>query len=247
MEKFAHDTVLPDQLSTLEKKDQVAGMFNDIAYRYDLLNRLLSGGIDMHWRKKALRELKHLHPKIMLDVATGTADVAILANTILAPNQIIGVDISEGMLDLGRKKIDKLGLSQVITLETGDSEVLRFADNEFDAITVAFGVRNFQRLSQGLREMYRVLKPGGKLVILEFSKPSGLGVKQFYQLYMQYATPTVGKLISNNRGAYEYLNNSVQAFPEGESFIQILQEVGFNTPYMKKLSFGICTIYCGSK
>jgi demethylmenaquinone methyltransferase/2-methoxy-6-polyprenyl-1,4-benzoquinol methylase len=183
----------------------------------------------------------------MLDVATGTADVAILANTILAPNQIIGVDISEGMLDLGRKKIDKLGLSKVITLETGDSEVLRFADNEFDAITVAYGVRNFQRLSQGLREMYRVLKPGGKLVILEFSKPSGLGVKQFYQLYMQYATPTVGKLISNNRGAYEYLNNSVQAFPEGESFIQIMQEVGFNNTYLKKLSFGICTIYCGSK
>ena len=247
MEKFAHDTVLPDQSSTLEKKDQVAGMFNDIAYRYDLLNRLLSGGIDMHWRKKALRELKSLHPKKMLDVATGTADVAILANTILAPNQIIGVDISEGMLDLGRKKIDKLGLSKVITLETGDSEVLRFDDNEFDAITVAYGVRNFQRLSQGLREMYRVLKPGGKLVILEFSKPSGLGVKQFYQLYMQYATPTVGKLISNNRGAYEYLNNSVQAFPEGESFIQIMQEVGFNNTYLKKLSFGICTIYCGSK
>jgi demethylmenaquinone methyltransferase/2-methoxy-6-polyprenyl-1,4-benzoquinol methylase len=222
-------------------------MFNDIAYRYDLLNRLLSGGIDMHWRKKALRELKSLHPKKMLDVATGTADVAILANTILAPNQIIGVDISEGMLDLGRKKIDKLGLSKVITLETGDSEVLRFDDNEFDAITVAYGVRNFQRLSQGLREMYRVLKPGGKLVILEFSKPSGLGVKQFYQLYMQYATPTVGKLISNNRGAYEYLNNSVQAFPEGESFIQIMQEVGFNNTYLKKLSFGICTIYCGSK
>lgn len=247
MEKYAHDTVLPDQSSTLEKKDQVAGMFNDIAHRYDLLNRLLSGGIDMHWRRKALKELKGLEPQKMLDVATGTADVAILANTILAPKQIIGVDISEGMLDLGRKKIEKLGLQEVISLETGDSESLRFSDNEFDAITVAFGVRNFQRLLQGLREIYRVLSPGGKLVILEFSKPSGQGVKQLYQMYMQYATPTVGKLFSNNRGAYEYLNNSVQAFPEGESFLQIMQQAGFSKPYLKKLSFGICTIYCGSK
>jgi demethylmenaquinone methyltransferase/2-methoxy-6-polyprenyl-1,4-benzoquinol methylase len=222
-------------------------MFNDIAHRYDLLNKLLSGGIDVYWRKKTLEELKQLHPQKILDVATGTAEVAIMANKMLAPKQIIGVDISEGMLALGREKIDKLGISDVITLETGDSEQLRFTDHEFDAITVAFGVRNFQRLLQGLQEMHRVLKPGGKLVVLEFSKPSGWGIKQSYQLYMRYATPAVGKWFSKNRNAYEYLNNSVQAFPEGEKFLQIMQEAGFSNPHLKKLSFGICTIYCGSK
>jgi demethylmenaquinone methyltransferase/2-methoxy-6-polyprenyl-1,4-benzoquinol methylase len=247
MEKFAHDTVMPYQSSPLEKKEQVAGMFNDIAHRYDLLNKLLSGGIDVYWRKKALTQLKQLHPQKILDVATGTAEVAIMANKMLAPKQIIGVDISEGMLALGREKINKLGFSDIITLETGDSEQLRFTDNEFDAITVAFGVRNFQRLLQGLQEMHRVLKPGGKLVVLEFSKPSGWGIKQSYQLYMRYATPAVGKWFSNNRNAYEYLNESVQAFPEGDKFLQIMQEAGFSNPHLKKLSFGICTIYCGSK
>jgi demethylmenaquinone methyltransferase/2-methoxy-6-polyprenyl-1,4-benzoquinol methylase len=233
MEKFAHDSIVPDEQSTLEKKDQVAGMFNDIAGRYDMLNRILSGGIDIIWRKKALRELKSLHPAKILDVATGTADVAIMTNRLLQPQHIIGVD--------------NLNLGQVITLEYGDSEQLRFEDNSFDAITVAFGVRNFQNLLKGLQEMYRVLRPGGKLVVLEFSKPTGMGVKQFYELYMKYAAPAAGKLLSSNQEAYEYLNNSIQAFPEGEQFLQILRNAGFSKTYLKKLSFGICTIYCGSK
>ena len=247
MEKFAHDTITPNNNSSLEKKEQVAGMFNDIAHRYDLLNRMLSGGIDVYWRKRALRELKKQPVNQLLDVATGTAEVAIMASKILQPNKIIGIDISEGMLDLGRKKIEKKGLSPIISLETGDSEHLRFNDDTFDAISVAFGVRNFQRLLQGIKEMYRVLQPGGKIVVLEFSKPTGIGFKQLYQLYMNYATPTVGKLVSNNRDAYEYLNKSVQAFPEGENFLRIMQEAGFSNTYLKKLSFGICTIYCGSK
>ena len=247
MEKFAHDTITPNNNSSLEKKEQVAGMFNDIAHRYDLLNRMLSGGIDVYWRKRALRELKKQPVNQLLDVATGTAEVAIMASKILQPNKIIGIDISDGMLELGRKKIEKKGLNNIISLETGDSEHLRFNDDTFDAISVAFGVRNFQRLLQGIKEMYRVLQPGGKIVVLEFSKPTGIGFKQLYQLYMNYATPTVGKLVSNNRDAYEYLNKSVQAFPEGENFLRIMQEAGFSNTYLKKLSFGICTIYCGSK
>jgi len=247
MEKFAHDTITPNNNSSLEKKEQVAGMFNDIAHRYDLLNRMLSGGIDVYWRKRALRELKKQPVNQLLDVATGTAEVAIMASKILQPNKIIGIDISDGMLELGRKKIEKKGLNNIISLETGDSEHLRFNDDTFDAISVAFGVRNFQRLLQGIKEMYRVLQPGGKIVVLEFSKPTGIGLKQLYQLYMNYATPTVGKLVSNNRDAYEYLNKSVQAFPEGENFLRIMQEAGFSNTYLKKLSFGICTIYCGSK
>jgi demethylmenaquinone methyltransferase/2-methoxy-6-polyprenyl-1,4-benzoquinol methylase len=247
MEKFAHDSIVPDEQSKLEKKEQVAGMFNDIAGRYDMLNRILSGGIDIIWRKKALRELTSLHPAKMLDVATGTADVAIMTKRLLEPQHITGIDISEGMLALGRKKVADLSMSQVITLEYGDSEQLRFEDNSFDAITVAFGVRNFQNLLKGLQEMYRVLRPGGKLVVLEFSRPTGMGVKQFYELYMKYAAPAAGKLLSRNQEAYEYLNNSIQAFPEGEQFLQILRNAGFSKTYLKKLSFGICTIYCGSK
>jgi demethylmenaquinone methyltransferase/2-methoxy-6-polyprenyl-1,4-benzoquinol methylase len=247
MEKYAHDSILPDQQSTLEKRDQVAGMFNDIAGRYDMLNRVLSGGIDIIWRRKALQELKSLHPQTMLDVATGTADVAILTQRILRPRHITGIDISPGMLALGRKKVEQLKLTESITLESGDSEQLRFEDNHFDAITVAFGVRNFQHLSRGLQEMYRVLRPGGKLVVLEFSRPTGIGVKQFYGFYMKFAAPAAGKLLAKNQQAYEYLNNSVQAFPEGDKFLDILRAAGFSKTYLKKLSFGICTIYCGSK
>jgi demethylmenaquinone methyltransferase/2-methoxy-6-polyprenyl-1,4-benzoquinol methylase len=247
MEKFAHDNIVPDEQSTLEKRDQVAGMFNDIAKRYDLLNRVLSGGIDVTWRKKALRELQSLQPTRILDVATGTADVAIMTSRLLKPRHITGIDISEGMLALGRKKIEELNLNSIISLEYGDSEQLRFDDNSFDAITVSFGVRNFQNLSKGLQEMFRVLRPGGKLVVLEFSRPSGMGIKQFYSLYMKYAAAVAGKWVAGNQQAYEYLNNSIQAFPEGEQFLQILRTAGFSKTYLKKLSFGICTIYCGSK
>jgi demethylmenaquinone methyltransferase/2-methoxy-6-polyprenyl-1,4-benzoquinol methylase len=247
MAKFAHDEIVPFKESELTKKDQVADMFNDIAYRYDFLNRFLSAGIDVGWRKKAIKELKSITPKSVLDVATGTADVALLTEQILKPTEIVGIDISDGMLSFGREKIKAKGLEHTITLLNGDSEHIRFNNDYFDAITVAFGVRNFQDLSKGLREMYRVLKPGGKVVILEFSKPSAAGFKQLYQLYMNYITPSVGNLFSKNKDAYQYLNDSVQAFPEGTHFLNILNDAGFTQTYLKKLSFGICTIYCGSK
>ena len=247
MTKFAHDEIVPDQQSDLEKKEQVANMFNSIAYRYDFLNRFLSVGIDVQWRKKAIRQLKSIAPKKVLDVATGTGDVAILTFQLLHPEKIIGIDISEGMLDFGRKKLEKLQLTQQIVLETGDSETIHYPDNSFDAITVAFGVRNFQHLEKGLEEMHRVLQTGGKLVVLEFSKPSGFGFKQLYKCYMNVAAPSFGKLFSKNRSAYQYLNDSVQAFPEGNHFIEIMQQAGFKETYLKRLSFGICTIYCGTK
>lgn len=247
MAKFAHDEVVPKSNSTQSKKQQVAEMFNSIAFRYDFLNRLLSAGIDVRWRKKAIRELKEVQPKKILDVATGTADVALLTYKMLKPEKIIGIDISEGMLDLGRKKIEKLGLYPIIELFTGDSETIQFPDNSFDAITVAFGVRNFENLELGLKEMYRVLKPGGKLVILEFSKPKQAAFSQLSMFYMNKITPGFGKLFAKNREAYQYLNDSVQAFPEGETFINIMHVAGFTQTYLQTLTFGICTIYCGRK
>jgi len=247
MAKFAHDEIVPFKESELTKKDQVAEMFNRIAFKYDFLNRFLSAGIDISWRKKAIKELKAIQPKTILDVATGTADVAILTHQIIHPEKIIGTDISDGMLAIGRKKLVEKKLDPFITLQNADSAELPFTDNSFDAITVAFGVRNFQQLEKGMKEMYRVLKPGGKLVVLEFSKPTMPVFKQFYQLYMNGITPTIGKLFSKDKHAYQYLNDSVQAFPEGKSFLNIMNEASFTQTYLKKLSFGICTIYCGSK
>lgn len=246
MSKFAHDEVVPYQHSQLDKKEQVADMFNSIANRYDFMNRFLSAGIDVWWRKKAISQLNSLAPKRILDVATGTGDVAIMTYRMLQPEKITGIDISEGMLELGRKKIEKLGLARHIELLKGDSEVIRFEDNSFDAITVAFGVRNFQNLDKGLKEMYRVLQPGGKLVVLEFSKSNG-PLSGLINFYMNVITPMIGKLLAKNKSAYQYLNDSVQAFPEGQTFLTIMHEAGFTQTYLKKLSFGICTIYCGSK
>lgn len=244
--QLPHDTIVPFKDSSQNKKQQVAKMFDSIAFRYDFINRFLSGGIDVYWRKRAIQELKDEHPKMVLDVATGTADVAILIHKILNPTRIIGVDISEGMLELGRNKIAKLALNKHIDLQLGDSEVLNFPDEMFDAVTVAFGVRNYEHLRQGLVEMKRVLKPGGKLVVLEFSKP-GRGFKGFYNLYMKFVAPQIGNLLSRNREAYQYLNDSVKAFPEGKDFLQILNEAGYTNTYLKTLTFGICTIYCGRK
>lgn len=247
MAKFAHDEVVPYHHSQQEKKEQVADMFNSIAYRYDFMNRFLSVGIDVWWRKKAISQLKSLAPKQILDVATGTGDVAILTWQMLKPEKITGIDISEGMLELGRKKIEKLGLANKIGLFTGDSETIPFADNSFDAITVAFGVRNFQNLEKGLQEMLRVLRPGGKLVVLEFSKADAGFLSVLFNFYMNKVTPAIGKLFAKNKDAYQYLNDSVQAFPEGQILLNIMNEAGFTQTYLKKLSFGICTIYCGSK
>lgn len=247
MPKYLHESVLPNNQITTAKTQQVATMFNSIAKRYDFLNRFLSFGIDISWRKKTINQLKAINPKYILDVATGTADVAILTNKILNPRQITGIDISESMLQVGKEKIVKQGLQNTIELQLGNCEKLNFADNTFDAVTVAYGVRNFQNLEQGLSEILRVLKVGGKLSILEASKPTNKIVQYFYNLYMVKIMPKFGGIVSGNKEAYLYLNNSVQAFPEGNAFLNILNEVGFTKTYLQKLSLGVCTIYCGSK
>jgi demethylmenaquinone methyltransferase / 2-methoxy-6-polyprenyl-1,4-benzoquinol methylase len=239
--------VVPDKNSEGSKKQQVAAMFDDIAFKYDFLNRFLSAGIDIGWRKKAIRQLVDLQPKKILDVATGTADVAIMTTGILKADKIIGIDISDGMLEIGRQKVAKAGLGNIIELLNGDSETINFTDNSFDAVTVAFGVRNFQQLEKGLSEIRRVLKPGGKLVVLEFSKPKMPGVKSMYNLYMKVICPNLGKLFSKNRNAYKYLDESIQHFPEGKNFTTILDNLGYINTYCKPLSLGICSIYCGTK
>ncbi|MFM9907940.1 MAG: bifunctional demethylmenaquinone methyltransferase/2-methoxy-6-polyprenyl-1,4-benzoquinol methylase UbiE [Chitinophagaceae bacterium] len=247
MSKFSHDTIVPYADSNQSKKDQVAGMFDKIAFRYDLMNRVLSGGIDIYWRRRAIKELWSLYPQKILDVATGTADVAIMTYRYLKPAKIIGIDISEGMLKIGRQKLAKALLNKHIELLEGDAEAINFDDNTFDAITVAFGVRNFANLEKGLGEMWRVLKPGGKLVVLEFSKPKKKWFNGFYNLYMTIIAPRAGQWLSKNKDAYQYLNNSVKAFPEGETFLHILQQTGYSETTLKRLSLGICTIYCGIK
>jgi demethylmenaquinone methyltransferase/2-methoxy-6-polyprenyl-1,4-benzoquinol methylase len=247
MTQFAHDTIVPLKDSDLSKKEQVADMFNNIAHRYDFLNRFLSAGVDIWWRKKAIRQLKKLNPKNILDVATGTADVAIMTASILTPDKITGIDISDGMLEIGRTKIKKQGLEKTIELLNGDSETIKFADNSFDAVTVAFGVRNFEHLEKGLAEIKRVLKPGGKLVVLEFSQPKTAGVTQLYNVYMKLVAPNVGKIFSKNRNAYKYLDESIKKFPEGKNFTLILDNLGYTNTYCKPLSLGICSIYCGEK
>ncbi|PUZ29132.1 bifunctional demethylmenaquinone methyltransferase/2-methoxy-6-polyprenyl-1,4-benzoquinol methylase UbiE [Chitinophaga parva] len=246
-EKEIATKVVPFQASKLSKKEQIATMFNDIAFRYDFLNRFMSLGIDIHWRKVALRQLKKLKPKYILDVATGTGDLAIMANKMLQPDKILGIDISEGMLSFGREKVAKAGLADKITLELGDSETISAPDTTFDAITVAFGVRNFENLEKGLSEMRRVLKPGGKLVILEFSNPTIFPIKQLYNTYFRYITPLIGKFVSKSKAAYEYLPSSVKAFPQGEVMVNILKNTGFQDVTCKTLTFGICSVYSASR
>ena len=246
-ESLPHDHIVPFEQSGQTKKSQVAEMFDKIAFRYDFLNRFLSGGIDVYWRKRAISELKDVKPQYVLDVATGTADVALLLSKYLSPEKIVGIDISEGMLELGRQKIEKQKLKDRIELRAGDSEAIKFPNNTFDAITVAFGVRNFEHLQQGLAEMLRVLKPGGKLVILEFSKPRRKLFKRLYNVYMNVIAPQAGKWFCKNKEAYQYLTKSVKAFPDGREFLHILKQTGYTDTYLKTLSLGICTIYCGRK
>lgn len=229
------------------KKAQVSRMFNRIAPYYDFLNRLLSLGIDTIWRKKAIDQLKGLPNKIILDVATGTADVALETAKRLQPEKIIGIDISNEMLEIGRKKISKKGLETTIELQEGDSENLPFADNTFDAITVAFGVRNFENLEKGLGEMYRVLKSGGRLVVLEFSKPTVFPIKQIFNGYFRYILPQIGRLSSKDPRAYRYLYESVQSFPDGDDFLNILHKTGYKSNKCIPLTLGICSIYVGEK
>jgi demethylmenaquinone methyltransferase/2-methoxy-6-polyprenyl-1,4-benzoquinol methylase len=231
---------------SLSKKEQVAKMFDNISHRYDFLNHFLSLGIDKSWRKKAIRILEPLHPQYILDVATGTGDFALQA-LVLKPKQITGIDISEGMLEIGRKKVRDRNLTAIIELLHGDSENLPFEENKFDAVTVAFGVRNFENLKRGMREIYRVLKPGGTLVVLEFSKPSRFPFKQVYNFYFKYILPKIGSAVSNDKAAYTYLPKSVEAFPDGEDFLHILQEIGFKNTRCSSLTFGISSIYTGTK
>ncbi|KEO73705.1 bifunctional demethylmenaquinone methyltransferase/2-methoxy-6-polyprenyl-1,4-benzoquinol methylase UbiE [Anditalea andensis] len=228
------------------KKAQVATMFNNISKRYDLLNHVLSMGIDIIWRKKAIKLLKNDQPKLILDIATGTGDFAIEA-LALHPDKVIGVDISEGMLAEGKKKLKKKKLEDKIELQMGDSEKLLFEQNKFDAVIVSFGVRNFENLEKGLADMYRVLKPGGKTVIIEFSKPKKFPMKQTYNFYFKFILPQIGKIVSKDNSAYTYLPESVQAFPDGEDFLQVLRKVGFKNTQCTPLTFGISSIYIGEK
>ena len=243
--QFPHDEIKPF-VSDKAKKQQVEEMFDSIAARYDLMNRLFSAGIDMKWRKKTIGLLKKLEPKTVLDMATGTADMAILACRLLDSDKITGLDLSAEMLELGRKKVEKEGLANKIELVKGDGEAISFPDNSFDAVMVAFGVRNFENLENGLREMLRVLKPGGKLVILEFSKPNW-GFKNLYNVYMGIVAPEVARWFRQNKDAYRYLNRSSNAFPDRSDFTAILNRVGFFNTECKPLSFGICCIYSGRK
>ncbi|WP_316793600.1 bifunctional demethylmenaquinone methyltransferase/2-methoxy-6-polyprenyl-1,4-benzoquinol methylase UbiE [Pedobacter frigoris] len=242
-----NENITPYQSETATKKEQVASMFNNISKTYDFLNHFMSLGIDIIWRKKAIRELKSLQPRIMLDVATGTGDFAFEAIKILQPEKIIGVDISEGMLEVARKKIHDRDLQHIFSVQVGDSEGLHFSDDHFDAITVAFGVRNYENLEKGLRDMHRVLKPGGKIVILEFSKPRKFPVKQGYNFYFKYVTPMLGKMFSKDSRAYTYLPESVSAFPDGKEFTTLMDKVGFENTKDRRLTFGISAIYTGTK
>ena len=229
------------------EKAKVAAMFDGIAPKYDFLNHFLSFGIDKLWRKKLVKLLKKQSPHSVLDIATGTGDLAIAINKRAKPEKIIGADISEQMLQYGREKIDKKGLQNTITLEYGDSENLKYADNSFDAVTVAFGVRNFENLGKGLAEMHRVLKPGGKVYILEFTMPQRFPFKQLYRFYFFKILPLIGRLFSGHSKAYNYLPQSVEQFPQNEVMLNKLNEIGFiHTKYVI-LTLGIAAIYTGER
>lgn len=228
----------------MAKKEVVKDIFNDIAPKYDLLNHLLSMNIDKGWRRKAMKYIGEDEKGHLLDVACGTGDFSIAANKA-GVKQVTGIDISANMVEIGRKKVHELGLDHCIDLRSGDSEQMEFQSGTFDVVTVAFGVRNFEHLELGLREMQRVLRPGGKVIILEFSMPEHFPMKQLYKFYFRYILPTLGGWISGNKGAYTYLPESVMKFPQGQTFLDILSKCGFEKPIQRKLSFGIASIYVG--
>ncbi len=241
------ENVTPYKNQQVTKKEQVATMFNNISKTYDFLNHFMSLGIDIIWRKMAIKELLKEKPQIILDVATGTGDFAFEALEILKTKKIVGVDISEGMLAIAKEKIIKRKKSDVFEVKLGDSEKLLFDNDSFDAITVAYGVRNFENLEKGIADMLRVLKPGGKAVILEFSKPKVFPVKQLYNFYFHYVTPSIGKVFSKDASAYSYLPESVNAFPDGKRFTDLMDKVGYKNTKCRPLAFGICSIYTGVK
>lgn len=233
---------LPYNQSGQSKKDQVEEMFNNISPKYDLLNHLLSANIDKIWRRRTIKKLGSFKPSYVLDIATGTGDFAVAA-TKLAGVKVVGVDISEGMLEVGRKKIEKKGLAGSVELLKADSENLPFEDKSFDAAIVGFGVRNFENLKKGLSEIYRVLKPGAVLYVLEFSKPKKSPVKQIYRFYFKNILPFIGRMVSRDSRAYTYLPESVNEFPDGDKFLTILAEVGFSENKCFPQTFGIASVY----
>jgi demethylmenaquinone methyltransferase/2-methoxy-6-polyprenyl-1,4-benzoquinol methylase len=239
-------SVVPYKDQATGKKQQVAHMFNSISARYDFLNHLLSLGIDRLWRKKAVRLLQKSRPRVILDIATGTGDFALEAMK-LNPDKIIGLDISDGMLAVGRRKVQRRGWASRIEMVNGDSENLPFEENSFDAVIVAFGVRNFENLERGLTEMRRVLKPGGTVSILEFSKPRAFPMKQLYGFYFRAVLPWLGRVVSKHQTAYSYLPDSVAAFPDGNDFLAILKKIGYQQPTCLPLTFGVASLYRAQK
>ena len=232
--------------SDRSKKEEVAEMFNNISGRYDFLNHFLSLGIDHLWRARAVKELREINPKRILDIATGTGDFAI-ANLKLKPEEVVGIDISSGMLEVGKEKMKKKKVDHIVSMQLGDSEDLPFDDNYFDGLTVGFGVRNFENLEKGLTEMLRVIRPGGKAIILEFSKPKMFPIKQAFGFYSKYFIPFFGKRISKDEKAYAYLPESVAAFPEGKDFENVLEKLNYKNIKSIPVSGGIATIYVGTK
>lgn len=230
-----------------KKSEQVEQMFDNIAPAYDMLNHTLSLGIDKSWRRKAINWLHPFHPQRIMDVATGTGDFAILSCRMLKPEQITGTDISEGMMNVGREKVKKVGLADKISFAREDCTSLSFADNSFDAITVAFGIRNFEDLDKGLSEMCRVLIPGGHLVILELTTPDRFPMKQLFAIYSKIVIPVLGKLFSKDNSAYHYLPQTIKVFPQGEIMTDIISRAGFNQVKFRRLTFGICTLYTATK
>jgi ubiquinone/menaquinone biosynthesis methyltransferase len=230
-----------------EKGKLVEQMFNNIAPTYDILNHRLSWDIDKSWRKKAISQLLPFNPQSILDIATGTGDFAILSAEMLSPKQMIGVDISDGMMTIGRQKVEAKGLQDIVFFKKEDSTNLSFDDNSFDAVTAAFGIRNFQDLDRGLSEMCRVLKQGGHLIIVELTTPICFPMKQLFNIYSHTILPIYGRIISKDTNAYHYLINTIEAFPQGERMVEILRNIGFKEPKFTRLTSGICTMYFATK
>ena len=243
---YQQETIIPYGAKT-DKTQQVEQMFDNIASTYDTLNHRLSWNIDRYWRRKAIRKLQPFAPKEVLDIATGTGDFAIQTCRFLPSVSIKGVDISEGMMAVGRKKVELMGLQERISFERQDCTALTFDDNSYDAVIAAFGIRNFADLDKGLREMCRVLRPGGHLCILELTQPVAFPVRQLFQLYSHTVLPLYGRLISKDSEAYTYLTKTIEAFPQGERMMEILQQAGFRQAQFQRLTFGICTLYFATK
>lgn len=243
---YAQEKIKPYQ-DKGDKTSQVEEMFNNIATTYDTLNHRLSWDIDKGWRLRAVRHLEPFHPQKMLDVATGTGDFAVLSAKILKPQELIGIDISEGMMQIGRQKVEKEGLQDIVSFKKEDCLDLSFKDESFDAITAAFGIRNFQDLEQGLREMCRVMKKGGHLSVIELTQPVSFPMRQLFSIYSHTVLPIYGRIISKDKRAYEYLTNTIEAFPQGEHMMEILKSAGFRETSFKRLTFGICTMYMATK